>query len=165
MKNILLVMSACAVVAGCAQVPGGKAVGPQDAVAGDDAARRPLARPAGLGRVVPKAARTVEEFDVTTAAERAEAAKAPVAVAERKLGTTVASLGDPTEAGFWIKTPLVAKETAGRVVLPSNGKSVQVTLRPLDSAATAGSRMSLAAMRVIEAPLTGLPEVVVYTGG
>ena len=43
----------------------------------------------------------------------------------------------------------------GRVTNPANGKSSLVTLIPLDGPATAGSRMSLAAMRLIDLSLTG----------
>ncbi|MGH1578680.1 hypothetical protein [Planktotalea sp.] len=126
---------------------------------------RPMARPAGLGRVVPQEARTAEEFDVTTAEERKAAAEAPVESSEKLLGVTIASLGDPAQAGFWIKTPLVSAQGTGRVVYPENGKSVQVDLIPLEGSETAGSRLSLAAFRVIEAPLTELPEIEVFSGG
>jgi hypothetical protein len=94
---VLLALSACA------QVPQEQAV--PDVVADESTQIRPKLRPAGLGRVVPKAARTAEEFDVTTVEERKAAAAAPVEVSEKRLGLTVASLGDPTQAGFWIKTP------------------------------------------------------------
>ncbi|ETX29453.1 hypothetical protein [Roseivivax isoporae] len=110
-------------------------------------------------------ARTVEDFDVTTAEERQEAAAAPAPGGERNLGSTVASLGDPAQGGFWLETPLVTTATQGRVVYPATGKSAQVELRPIEGAATAGSRISLAAMRLIEAPLTDLPTVEVYAGG
>ena len=128
-----------------------------DAVVPNSDLIRPKLRPAGLGRVVPKAARTVEEFDVTTAEERQEAAAVPAAAVEAKLGLTVASLGDPTQAGFWIKTPLVKSAGKGRVVYPGSGKSVQVDLIPIEGESSAGSRLSLAAFRIIEAPLTELP--------
>lgn len=79
-----------------------------------------------------------------------------------RLGNTVASLGDPGEDGFWLKTPLVSAPTPGRVVYVASGRSVQVELRPLDGAAGGGSEISMAAMRLLDAPLTGLPELVVY---
>lgn len=113
----------------------------------------------------PAAAKTQEALDTTTAAQRAEAA-APAAASEAKLlGTTVASLGSPTEPGFWLKTPLVKTQAAGRVTNPKNGKSSAVTLIPIDGPVTAGSRMSLPAMRLIEASLTELTEVEVTLGG
>ncbi|MGB7317828.1 MAG: hypothetical protein WBC85_07660 [Planktotalea sp.] len=148
----------------CAQAPQGAVAPPEDVIAGSEQVR-PKLRPAGLGRVVPKAAKTVEQFDVTTAEERAAAAAIPVEGGEKRLGLTVASLGDPTQAGFWIKTPLVSEQGKGRVVYPGTGKSVQVDLFPIEGADTAGSRLSLAAFRIIEAPLTELPEVEVFSGG
>lgn len=154
-------LAVSAALAACAQAPVSQAPAP---AAGPEQTR-PLARPAGLGRVVPKQARTVEQFDVTTAAERAAAAQVPAAAVEKRLGLSVASLGDPTQAGFWIKTPLVDAQGKGRVVYPGTGKSVQVDLIPIEGDAGAGSRLSLAAFRIIEAPLTGLPEVEIFSGG
>ncbi|WP_023848174.1 hypothetical protein [Ponticoccus alexandrii] len=114
----------------------------------------------------PAGARTVEQFDTTTPEERVAAAAAPVEPAgERSLGTTVASLGEVAEAGFWLKTPLVTERTRGRVLNPASGKSAQVDLIPIDGPASAGSRISLAAMRLLEASLTDLPTVEVFTGG
>lgn len=131
-----------------------------------EAALRPRARPAGLGRKPPTGARTAEALDTTTAAERVEAAAAPAEPAgERLLGETIASLGDVTRQGFWLETPLVSSPGQGRVLFPGSGKSAQVELIPIDGPATAGSRISLAAMRLIEAPLTDLPTLEVFTGG
>lgn len=107
----------------------------------------------------PPTARTVEQFDTTTQEDRA-AAVAPPTGGERRLGTTIASLGSPTDPGIWFKTPLVGAVTQGRIEY--QGKSVNVELRPSGGAAGSGSQISLAAMRLIEAPLTGLPEVTVY---
>ena len=112
----------------------------------------------------PNNARTEEQFDTTSADERSAAAAAPAA-AERNLGSTVASLGDPTDPGFWLETPLVSSVTKGRVVYPANGKSAQVELRPIEGPASGGSRISLPAMRLIGAPLTDLPTLTVYAGG
>jgi len=128
---------------------------------------RPQTRPAGAAAIKPPSgARTVEQFDTTSQAEKAAAAQAAQAAVKRgqgrKLGQTVASLGDPAKPGLWIETPLAAKASKGRVVYPVNGKAVELDLIPIDGPATAGSRMSLAALRVIEAPLTDLPTVEVY---
>ncbi|WP_235953066.1 hypothetical protein [Salipiger sp. PrR002] len=112
----------------------------------------------------PASARTEEEFDTTSVEERAAAAAAPSS-SERQLGSTVASLGDPAEPGFWLETPLVSSVTKGRVVYPGTGKSAQVELRPIEGPASGGSRISLAAMRLIGAPLTDLPTITVYAGG
>ena len=128
-----------------------------------DGAVRPQARPEGVAP--PSTARTEEEFDTTTSEEREAAQAVPSAGAERALGRTVASLGSPSEPGFWLKTPLVRQEGPGRVVDPATGKSVQVTLIPIDGPATAGSRMSLPALRLLGASLAGLTDVEVYSDG
>ena len=107
----------------------------------------------------PSNASSVEDFDTTTDEQRQAAVAAPASGA-RELGTTIASLGSPTEPGIWMKTPLVSAVTEGRVEY--NGKSVNVELRPSGGAAGSGSQISLAAMRLLEAPLTGLPEVTVF---
>ncbi|MCR8546988.1 hypothetical protein M4578_04050 [Salipiger sp. P9] len=150
-------------LAACAKGPLG--LSPEAAApAGDQ--MRPHARPEALSAPPPPAnARTAEQFDTTTAAERSAAAAAPAPAGERLLGTSVASLGDPAKPGFWVETPLVAQAAQGRVLFPGTGKSAQVELIPIDGPATAGSRLSLAAMRLIGAPLTDLPTVEIYTGG
>lgn len=84
--------------------------------------------------------------------------------ADGRIGTTIATLGDASEGGFWLKTPLVTEPTPGRVVYVSSGRSVQVELRPLDGPAGGGSQLSMQAMRLLEAPFTGFPELVVYKG-
>ena len=110
----------------------------------------------------PPAARTAEEFDTTTQAQRTEAQVAPVASGEIKLGETVASLGDPTQAGFWIKSPLVKTPGAGRIENAKTGKSALVELIPLEGPESGGSQVSLAALRLLEAPITDLPILTVY---
>ncbi len=105
----------------------------------------------------PASARTVEDFDTTSTADRAAAAR-PSSGGTR-LGTTVASLGDPAQPGFWIRTPLVSAEGKGRIEFPAKGTSAEVTLIPTEGGS---SRVSLAALRLLEAPLTDLSELVVY---
>lgn len=102
---------------------------------------------------------SVAALDTTSAAERAEAT-APVA-GGTSLGQTIASLGDPTEAGFWLRTPLVSAPAKGRVVA-AGGASVAVDLLPLEGAPGAGSQISLSALRVLGIALTDLPELSVY---
>ncbi len=114
----------------------------------------------------PKAATTQEALDTTTKEQRQKAAAPATPEARAKLlGITVASLGSPTEPGFWLKTPLVKSETSGRVTNKKNGKSSAVTLIPIDGPVTGGSRLSLPAMRLIEASLTELAELEVTLGG
>ncbi len=110
----------------------------------------------------PPTARTVEDFDTTTAEDRAEAVVTAPVAGERRLGQTIASLGSPTEPGIWFKTPLVSSVGMGRIEY--NGTSIAVELRPSGGAVGSGSQISLAAMRLIGAPLTGLPEITVYGG-
>jgi hypothetical protein len=114
----------------------------------------------------PKAAKTQESLDTTTKEQRKQAAAPATAKANTKLlGTTVASLGSPTEPGFWLKTPLVKTETNGRVTNKANGKSSAVTLIPIEGPVTGGSRLSLPAMRLIEASLTELTALEVTLDG
>ena len=111
----------------------------------------------GIAPAPPANARTVEQFDTTTKAERVAAA-APSSGGSR-LGKTVASLGDAATPGFWVETSLVDAVTPGRVENTANGKSVEVELRPMEGS----SRVSLAALRVLEAPLTDLVTIAVYS--
>ncbi|SHH27058.1 hypothetical protein [Marivita hallyeonensis] len=142
-------------------------IGTPNSATDSDGQMRPQARPGVVEAAVrtpPVTARTVEEFDTTTAEER-QAAAAATGTAERSVGATIVSLGDPARPGFWIETPLVSSAGQGRVLYPGTGQSAQVELIPIDGPATAGSRMSLPAMRLVGAPLTGLVEVQVFSGG
>jgi hypothetical protein len=112
-----------------------------------DAAIR-TAAPAAAGR-------TAAALDRSTEAERAAARAAPAAGAV--LGQTVASLGNPAEQGFWLKTALVDAPRPGIVRL-AGGAAVQVELRP---AAEGGAQLSLAAYRALGLGLTDLPAITV----
>lgn len=112
----------------------------------------PLARPA---------AARAEAYDRTTKEEKAAAA-APAKSGEQKLGSTIASLGNPTEQGFWIKTPLVKAPAKGRLAVPATGKTVNVDLLPLGGGASGGSQVSLAALQMLGVSLTGLPRLDVF---
>jgi len=149
--RVLLSMGLVLALAGCAQL----GIGPKT-----DA---PASMPAP-GRIAPApkpTANTAAAFDTTTAAQRAEAAQKP-ATGEAKLGVTIASLGDPTDPGFWMRTGLVSVESKGRIENPKTGKSAKVTLIPTGKPAGAGSEVSLPALRLLEVPLTELPELTVY---
>lgn len=117
----------------------------------------PVGRPAARG--LQAGGQTAAQLDKTSAAEKA-AATAPSS-GGGKLGTTVASLGDATQSGFWIKTPLVKAAGKGRIVNPANGKSANVDLQPLGGGG-AGSQISLAAMQALGIALTDLPEIEVW---
>ena len=110
----------------------------------------------------PPGAVTAEAFDTTTEEDRAEALAAPEPAAERTLGTTVATLGAPSDPGIWLKTPLVDAVTEGRV--DYEGRSVNLELRPSGGEAGSGSQLSLPAMRLLEAPLAGVLELTVFAG-
>jgi len=122
-----------------------------------------VAQAAGLDAPTPpQVARTAEQFDTTTPEQRAEVrVNSAPSPSEARLGRTVASLGDPAQPGFWLDTPLVSDAQPGRVTY--QGQSAAVILRPIEGPATAGSRLSLPAMRVLGAPLTALVEVEVFT--
>ena len=110
-------------------------------------------------------ARTVEDFDTTTAEDRAEALATPPAAAEVALGTTIVSLGPPADPCIWIETPLVDSPVMGRVDYAPAGTSVALELRPSGGPPGSGSQISLAAMRLLEIPLTALAGVTVYGPG
>jgi hypothetical protein len=111
----------------------------------------------------PPTARTVEQFDTTTAEDRAAAvAVEPEPAGETRLGTTNVSLGAAADPGIWLKTGLVDTLVPGRVEYPANGNTVNLELRPAGGPASAASQMSLAAMRLLEIPLTALADVEVF---
>ena len=104
----------------------------------------------------PPEARRVEEFDTTTEDQR----EAALDVSEEGvlLGSAVVSLGDPGEAGFWVKAALVTAPGTGRVALLDDEKSVEVALLPSEGS----GRASLAVLRLLDVPLTDLVEVNIY---
>lgn len=163
MKTIPLILICACTLTGCTRLPAflqprpDVAESPSDGVSTDV---RPKERPTAA--VPATGARTVADFDTVSAEEKAAATATP-AKAGGRLGVTVASLGSPSEPGLWLKTPLVKSEQPGRVVYAVSGKSVAVTLIPIDGPATGGSRMSLSTFQTLGAPLTGLPEVEVFT--
>lgn len=78
----------------------------------------------------------------------------------RSLGTSVATLGDPSRPGLWVETPLTDTRTRGRAVLADGGQGVDLDLIPAPG--TGGSRMSPAAMRALGLPLSALAEVELF---
>ena len=145
-------------LAGCAEQ---SAIETAPPVVGD--AATPVVTPAVVAPPPPPNARTADQFDTTTAEQRAAAVAQPAVATSTRLGTTIASLGPPAQAGLWMSTGLVDKVQMGRVEYPAKGTSVALELRPSGAAATAGSQISLAALRLLQAPLTGLPELVVFS--
>lgn len=163
MKPVPILLISVA-LGGCAAGPGGGLFGvgqsaPAPQVQDGSGQAHPRARPGAA----PGDARTAEAFDTTSAEERRRAvAEAAGGGGETALGVTIASLGAVGEPGIWLKTPLVDAPAKGRVEYPEKGTRVAVDLIPLDAEPGAGSRISLAAMRLIGADLTALPELRVY---
>lgn len=149
----VLALSACAELERLGERPGGGSSAPDPELEVAAVATPELAAPPP-----PRTATTVEQFDTTTEDQRDAASQA--VEGGQLLGQTVASLGDPGRSGFWIETALAETQGRGRVEDPATGLSVEVELLPLSG--DAGSRLSLAAMRVLEIGLTDLPRVDVY---
>lgn len=147
--------------AGCGRIWPGRDAGPA-AIPASETDPRPAHRPAGDEVPPAETARTAEEFDTTSAEDRAAAIAEPEPEGEALLGSTVATLGSPTKPGFWLETPLVSTDGPGRVVAVATGKSVQLDLVPIGGAEGAGSRISLPALRLLGLPLAGLHELGVY---
>lgn len=169
MTRIILPLFIVAATAGCSNLAerfGMETAQPEQAPAAAASAeasvdaQAEVAAPAPAASPIATSGASAEALDTTTAAEREAATRAPASTGAT-LGTTVASLGSATEPGLWLKTPLVKSEQPGRVTNPTTGKSASVTLIPLDGPATAGSRMSLPALRLIGASLTDLTTVAV----
>lgn len=157
----VLALAACTGMQATTDRPAGTAQ--QAAAEGTPPTSEELTAAAAITRAPPprpRARSTAAQLDTTTSEQKAAAA-APAEKPETRLGTTIASLGDVSEPGFWIKTPLVNAPAKGRIEA-ANGKSVQVDLIPLDGDAGAGSQVSLPALRLLDVPLTDLPELSVF---
>lgn len=113
---------------------------------------KPFPRKTAVPAPVVAVPEEVSEETLGTATE----VERPVAAAG-SLGKTVVSLGDATESGSWLKTPLVAQTRPGKVWY--KGRWAAVTLIPIAGESGAGSRMSLQAMQLLSLPLTELTEV------
>jgi len=111
----------------------------------------------------PVTPRSAAALDTSSPAEKRAARKAAAKPQrERRLGKTIATLGAVGEPGFWLKTPLVKTAIPGRIVWAANGNSIKAVLMPKPGPKGGGSQISLAAMRALEVPLTGLPELLVF---
>lgn len=148
----------CSALAGCGAGPFGAGTpdAPRVAVQSPDAQTlRPLARPNRSAMALGRAGQSPDLLDTTTAQDR-EAAQASATSGGAALGETLASLGSPTEQGLWLRTGLVTRVSPGRVERADGNGAVRVELRPSGSAPGAGSQLSLAAFRTLQAPLTKL---------
>lgn len=110
----------------------------------------------------PANAVTAEQFDTTTAEDRADALAVSAPAGEARLGETLATLGSPADPGIWMETGLVTVLTPGRVEVVATGASVNLELRPSGGEPGAGSEISLPAMRLLALPFTAIEPLVVY---
>lgn len=117
----------------------------------------PASPPVGGSALGASAARTVESYDLTSAAERERALSAPVSAGAERLGGVVVVLGNAAEPGFWLRSSLVTQPRKGRVET-ADGASVAVDLLP----GAGSAQLSLASYRALGLPLTALPQVTVY---
>lgn len=157
MKKLFLLTALCGALPACNVVP--------DGLFGQKERPQPVIQTAPVpdDDDVPADATTAEEFDTTSEDDRAAALEgAASSGGEADLGTTIATLGDVTQTGFWVKTPLVDEAAKGRVEVTASGKAVAVDLIPLEGEPGAGSQISLAAMRLLEVDLTALTELRVF---
>ena len=53
------------------------------------------------------------DLDIATKEERVSAADKVKVISSKFIGSTIASLGNPAETGFWLKTPLIEKKQLG----------------------------------------------------
>lgn len=125
-------------------------------------------RPLGLFNRAAESPANIEVPADDPAADAPEAGEAPPetgvpSITSGVFGITVASLGDPTDPGLWLETPLVSSETPGRVVTET-GQTAAVTLRPSGGPVGSGSRISLAAMQLLGLSLTDLVTLTVSAG-
>ncbi|MBD3787934.1 MAG: D-galactarate dehydratase [Sphingomonadales bacterium] len=157
MKPIFALILVLFGLAGCGALPfGSRPSAPSVAVQSPGLdTLRPLARPGARGAALGQRGQTAEALDTTTQAER-DAAQAVDTASGAALGETLASLGSPTEQGFWLRTGLVTRVTQGRVERVDGSGAIRVELRPSGAAPGAGSQLSLAAFRALGAPLTEL---------
>ncbi|MEM6619879.1 MAG: hypothetical protein AAF631_11345 [Pseudomonadota bacterium] len=124
---------------------------------------RPQPRPdPNASPAAPSGSRTTVTEATQVTAEEVAAARATTGNG-RELGVTVVSLGLLEREGFWMATPLVTGETAGRIVYEVTGTTANVTLVPNGGASGSGSQLSIAAMQLLGIPLTALTEVRVFT--
>lgn len=163
----LILIAGLTALAGCTMgdltLPGGLgATQPEDTMAAPEAADGPPLSALG-GDVLDTSGLSddpLPEGAVIAAEATALLDATPTETADGTLlGRSTLSLGDPTETGFFVDTALVQDAVEGRVVDPTTGKYVIVTLRPQ---AGSGSRASLPVLQALGLPVTSLTEVEIY---
>lgn len=160
-KKCLGIVGCLSLLAGCADL--------EQTLRGGETLSSPIrdvtVEPAPMTAVAPPkiikntgAPKKPETLDVATAKERQDAITIVPVSAEKKLGTAIASLGNPAETGFWVKSDLVAQPSKGRITDLATGTQVNVDLFPAESTQS-GTQLSLSAMRALGVSLIDLPEV------
>jgi hypothetical protein len=150
-------------LAGCGDQPFFMKAKPEPAAADPAAGAEPepvavaVALPELAAPPPPVGAKTASALDTTTQAQKAAATAKPEPAGETLIGTTIVTLGNPTDPGFWLRGGPIKVTGAGRVETAS-GQSVQVELAPAEGAA----QLSLPAFRALNLNLTDLPEVKVF---
>lgn len=147
MKSSVILFCGSGILAGCALAPLDRS-DPRTPVAADVAVERPD------GETPRPQARPGQDADAERSSDRPASSGTGQNGAE--LGETLANLGSPTEPGLWLRTGLVNRVQQGRVARADGNGTVRVELRPSGSARSAGSQLSLAAFRALDAPLTQL---------
>ncbi|UWQ16287.1 hypothetical protein [Jannaschia sp. M317] len=159
MPRLAAALIATCLLGACAQIPVldrmRAAPTPEPEVTDEAPAALPEAAQAPVP--VPQVAAAPAALDTVSEAEKdAARATAAAAPAGGALGTVTVALGDPVEPGLWVKSALVTAEQPG-TVRTGGGEAIAVTLKPLGGAG--GPQISLAAMRALGLPLTGLHSV------
>ncbi|KIT14332.1 hypothetical protein [Jannaschia aquimarina] len=160
MRTQIATISTVILLAGCGNIPFLNRDAPAPAPAPRPATVETIPAPGPVVRspVSPPRAvtSTVGALDTVSDAEKEEAREAARTSSGGALGSATVALGDPADAGLWVKTDLVSSETAGTVTA-ADGTSVAVTLRPLGGAG--GAQISLSALQALGLPLAGLHPV------
>ena len=153
MKSSIMLFCGIGILAGCALAPldrwNPNTPGTADIVVArpDSETPRPQARP-------DRGADTEGSSDLTANSSAGQSGAG--------LGETLANLGSPTEPGLWLRTGLVTRVQQGRVARADGNGTIRVELRPSGAAPSAGSQLSLAAFRALDAPLTQLVKLRVF---
>ncbi|WP_371154601.1 hypothetical protein [Jannaschia sp. 2305UL9-9] len=156
-----------AFLAGCAQLPSldglrgpfGQAPETQETIGEPE----PLPGDGGTSTALPTGASiSADSLDTVSEAEKDAARVSAASAPGGTLGEVTVALGDPTDAGLWVKSALVSSDQAG-TVRTGSGDAIAVTLRPLGAGA-GGPQISLSALQALGLPLTGLHPVTLATG-
>ena len=173
MFRLTAALTLAALIGGCAQLPLPDLLRPKGAETAASVAAEADAEAVdpGLPEPLPTAAAPVPPaqvaaapaaLDTVTEAEKDAARATAAASTGGVLGDVTVALGDPADPGLWVKSALVTSEQPG-TVRTGGGDAIAVVLKPLGSGA-GGPQISLAALRALGLPLTGLHPVTLAAG-